>query len=544
MRRRGLAVVLCSIVPASASGAEPFTYEPPGALVPGSGQGAPVETVFAPGMRFPIESAPAFANSQVWGHGGAEGPGGGQCDVENYSYPWHDNYCETRSWDMPLCPAGTGHQGQDIRPATCDNGVHPMVAAAAGTVTNIGSYSVYVTAADGTRFDYLHGNDIAVSVGQTVEEGQVLGTVSNAFGGTPTTIHLHFNIRQDVDGVGNVYVSPYMSLVRAYEELLGLTGDAHGAVEGTDCTAIVGWAQSEHAPEASIDVRLSFDAPYGEPGSIAIEVPADRYREDLCETLGSCEHGFEIEVPMAMRDGKVHPVFVYALPPEEGVPAEVEASPLELSCPPPGLPDGVRRHVVDPASFGHWELSPLWHVAHVDDDALTELPEGPSFPEIRVVVRSDDTADDRLWWIDPGHRRAVSPEVAVAWGIDPDEIEIWPAHILEDLHEGTPLRPTPFLVQGSGPEIWVIDDAQCPLENGAPDPRCGGDESGGGDEGSDGSGGASTHGLPGPGAGQGDGGCGCTHAEPRNAAHPLVLLLVGRLHRRRRAPAPSREKRR
>ncbi|MCS6798395.1 MAG: peptidoglycan DD-metalloendopeptidase family protein, partial [Myxococcota bacterium] len=130
-------------------------------------------------------------------------------------------YCERRSWTMPLCPTGMGHQGQDIRPSTCRAGVHPAVAVTDGTITHIGSYAVYLTAADGTRFDYLHMSGVRVEVGDRVRRGDVLGMVDDEFGGTPTTVHLHFNIRQTVAGVGNVYVPPYMSLVRAYEALLG-----------------------------------------------------------------------------------------------------------------------------------------------------------------------------------------------------------------------------------------------------------------------------------------------------------------------------------
>ncbi|AKF05979.1 hypothetical protein DB32_003128 [Sandaracinus amylolyticus] len=198
-----------------------FTYRPAGELVSGSGRGRVDSRVYAPGIRFPVRDAPAYLNSQVWGVGGNEGPSGSQCDARNFSYPWRDNYCESRSWDMPLCPAGQGHQGQDIRGSSCMNNVHPVVAVVDGTITNIGSYSVYLTAADGTRFDYLHMGSVRVSVGQRVTRGTVVGNVSNAFGGTPTTVHLHFNIRQNVSGVGSVYVPTYMSLVRSYEALIG-----------------------------------------------------------------------------------------------------------------------------------------------------------------------------------------------------------------------------------------------------------------------------------------------------------------------------------
>lgn len=204
-----------------AAAADPFTYDPPGQLASGSGKGRVDMNVYAPGIRFPIESGPAFANSQVWGHGGNSGPGS-QCDIENFSYPWHDNYCETRDWDMPLCPSGTGHQGQDIRAASCKAGVHTAVAVVDGTITSIGSYSVYLTAADGTRFDYLHEQDVIVKEGQKVKRGDPIGKVSNQFGGSATTVHLHFNIHQNVAGIGAVYVPPYLSVVHAYETLEGI----------------------------------------------------------------------------------------------------------------------------------------------------------------------------------------------------------------------------------------------------------------------------------------------------------------------------------
>jgi uncharacterized protein (TIGR03382 family) len=209
-----------------ASSADPFTFDPPGALVNGSGKGRVDTKVYAPGMRFPIESGPAFANSQVWGHGGNSGPTGSQCDKENFSYPWHDNYCETRDWSMPLCPSGNGHQGQDIRAADCKKGIHWTVAVTDGTITSIGSYSVYLTAPDGTRFDYLHMQDVAVKEGQQVKRGEHMGKVSNQFGGEVTTVHLHFNIHQNVAGIGSVYVPTYLSLVKSYETLLNPAPDA------------------------------------------------------------------------------------------------------------------------------------------------------------------------------------------------------------------------------------------------------------------------------------------------------------------------------
>lgn len=222
--------VLVVLLPLVSAARAQFTFDPPGQLVAGSGTGRIDARIYAPGIRFPIEVAPAYPNSQVWGVGGLYGPSGSQCSTINYTYPWRDNYCESRSWTMPLCPAGTGHQGQDIRPSTCANDTHWAVATTDGTITNVGSYSVYLTAADGTRYDYLHMRSVRVAVGDTVSRGERLGRVSDAFGTSSTTIHLHFNIRQVVAGYGSVYVPPYTSLIPAYESLLG-TGGCSPAAE-------------------------------------------------------------------------------------------------------------------------------------------------------------------------------------------------------------------------------------------------------------------------------------------------------------------------
>lgn len=226
MRFSSAALVIAGIAAVSFAAARAFTppnfeHRPPGELSPGSGTGRVDTKIYLPGMRFPLEIAPAFANSQVFGTGGNQGPSGPQCATVNYSYPWRDNYCETRDHNMPLCPTGHGHQGQDIRPATCEKDKHWAVSAIAGTVTNVGSFSVYVTADDGsaTRVDYLHMREVAVHVGDRVTKGQRLGKVSDLFPGSSTTIHLHFNIRQKDATLGFVFVPPYTSLIEAYKAM-------------------------------------------------------------------------------------------------------------------------------------------------------------------------------------------------------------------------------------------------------------------------------------------------------------------------------------
>lgn len=207
---------------ASGTGAQ---FEAPGALAGGSGTGLWNTANFAPGMRFPVETAQAFANSQAWSAGGFYGPGGNQCAPENYAYPWRDTFCEDGGPGAPICPAGGGHMGQDLRPPICQGNTYWAVAAADGVVTSIGTYSVRLMSEDGLRFTYLHLDPASVTVetGDTVSRGQRLGRISNAHGGTPATVHLHFEIRAAFAageaGLIAVPVPPYATLVDAYARL-------------------------------------------------------------------------------------------------------------------------------------------------------------------------------------------------------------------------------------------------------------------------------------------------------------------------------------
>jgi murein DD-endopeptidase MepM/ murein hydrolase activator NlpD len=205
------------------------TQEPsflaPGDLEVKSGVGIKDATVLFPTMRFPLESAPAFLNSQVYRKGGSKGPAGGQCDKQNYSYPWRDNFCERRGHSVAYCPAGTGHQGQDIRPATCNKSLHWAVAVEDGVIAQVGTFSVTLQSAGGTLYRYLHLDmkNLKVKELDTVKRGVQIGQVSNDFAGTGTTIHLHFDIKDTVLIKGiptKTYVPPYTSLIESYKRLL------------------------------------------------------------------------------------------------------------------------------------------------------------------------------------------------------------------------------------------------------------------------------------------------------------------------------------
>lgn len=532
MRTAAFGAAACLFVSSAAVAAD-FSYDPPGILSPSSaGTGRQDPFIYAPGMRFPIESGPAYANSQVYGHGGNYGPGGSQCDAANFAYPWHDNYCETRSWDMPLCPTGTGHQGQDIRAATCDKDTHWTVSTVNGKVTSVGSYSVYITGADGTRYDYLHMGSVQVAVGQSVTRGQRIGKVSNVFGGTPTTVHLHFNLRQNVAGVGTVYVPPYTSLIAAYQELVGpVARPATGLLASAECgSGVQGWARDPDAQAQPIKVRVGFDG--GLPPAAGLNVTADFTRDELCEPLGWCDYGFYSTIPARYLDGAGHSVAAWGVDSDDGTLAELDRSPLTFTCEAPEL-HGVRRLVSDEAYAGWGLFSFLDELgAGVTGDAL---PKGSALPTERALVTSSGSAE--AWVIDGAWRRRVpSPTSLAAWHLARLTPEVWTEAQIEQVPEGPELRDRPLLVRDSEGALYLIDDA-FPAGAGA----------GGG---LPGAGGADAHSTAGAGGAGGsgsdlaplgssdDGGCSCGFAPrsiPASWAALLGLSLLGLARSRRRS---------
>lgn len=210
-----------------------FQYFAPGVLEPGSGIGASVTEALVPDMTFPIKDAPAYLQSQVYRYGGSV-KGGDQCDPRNFQAPWRDNYCESRGTNAttPWCKAKGVHLGQDIRVGTpegckaekaekaADRTEYAVVAVEDGIISNVGSYSINLRARAGGRiYRYLHLNmaKLKVKTGQSVKRGDVVGYVSNDFGGTPTTLHLHFEINLNTAENGWQYAPPYSSLLAAYQ---------------------------------------------------------------------------------------------------------------------------------------------------------------------------------------------------------------------------------------------------------------------------------------------------------------------------------------
>ena len=159
--------------------------------------------------------------------------------AENYSYPWRDNFCEHRFFFVGQCPGGLGHQGQDIRPASCKQRVeganrcepyqHNVVAVRDGAVLRAPNqealYIVVNAPNERLRFRYLHMQPKQLDAdgmvnGRLVREGEVIGKVGNFFKRErATTYHLHFDVQVPTK-YGWVFVNPYMTLVASYERLI------------------------------------------------------------------------------------------------------------------------------------------------------------------------------------------------------------------------------------------------------------------------------------------------------------------------------------
>ncbi len=277
-----------------------FTYYPPGQLISGTGarhRGGHADPAVYAKIRFPLAEAPAHTYSQVFMNMGncAElssrtikrygapfrCPSGGK--VANAAmpgsadnrYPWRDSFCESRGFFVGQCPSGIGHQGQDIVPVDCqlsnhdashcDRNQHRVVAAHDGLVLRASGQEglVIVANAPGThlRFRYLHMNPKLIDEdgflsGRVVREGETIGKVGNYSGREAgTSYHLHFDMQVPTKD-GWALVNPYMTLVTAYERLIGGRGrqigeaarDAPGSAMDVERTASVTATETGPSP--------------------------------------------------------------------------------------------------------------------------------------------------------------------------------------------------------------------------------------------------------------------------------------------------------
>ena len=289
---------------------------------------------------------------------------------------------------------------------------------------------------------------------------------------------------------------------------------ATGSLDEVSCTQVRGWAFDGDSGAAAIDAKISFNGADGEPAAVTITRSANEQRDDLCDVLGSCEHGFtQVPVPRSLMDNLPHPVHAYAVDPQAAA-VELGGSPKDLKCPPPALPEGVRRHITSPEVLSDWKFDTFWQMARVDEATLNAIAEWKVLPASPLLMRLE--GDPVVWLFDSGFRRHVpSQETAAAWKLDLAAAVVWAPEDLMMLPEGTPLRPEPFLVTGVGPAVYVLDDPQCPDDGDENDPLCpppdpsgGAEESGGSSGGASEGGSAPTEGWVGSEGGVGESGGG------------------------------------
>jgi hypothetical protein len=255
-----------------------FTYRPTGDIIANTGyhkQNGRADFNAYSQVRFPLEKTPAFVHSQSFGRRDkSDQPTSGS--PAYLAYPWRDNFCESRSFSVGQCPTGFGHQGEDIRPHRCpprgegDDQCDPkqqVVVAVRDAVVIRSPKQQAATLQINTRnehirFRYMHMNPSAMDAdgvlnGRAVAEGEKIGVVSNYLDHpNGTTRHLHFDV-QVFTRDGWLWVSPYVTLISAYERLIG----GRGREIGPEIAAVPTVARAlpqefVHDPQGEAELKL------------------------------------------------------------------------------------------------------------------------------------------------------------------------------------------------------------------------------------------------------------------------------------------------
>ncbi len=440
-------------------------------------------------------------------------------------------------WGSTCCGRTSPHRGVDFPQASGT----AIPAVANGTVV-VNTWSgclgnvVVVEHADGIFSSYSHmvvpsplPPGTPVAIGQQV--GQVGNTGSCSFGA-----HLHLNFSDHATGYWTgSSLDPYAYITQH----LTCNDPPVGNLEEAGCETIWGWTQDPTMPDAAVAAHVYFNGPADDPNAISVAATADVYREDLCMAINSCHHGFRVPSPLSLHDGQPHAVHAYGIDSEgSGNNPQLGASPKTLVCPPPAL-EGLRRHIADNGVLAAWQFSTFADLVTLDDTTVASYGTTIVLPRAPELAIADDGSSE-LWLIDGalGERRRRVPSVAVAaaWRLELGVVTVWPAAELAALAEAPPLRPRPVLIKGTGPDIYLLDEAIDPVEVGSE----GGDSDAGGDSPSTGPGSsegpettASGEGSGSGGALVGDEGCGCRN-EPRSGAAWLAAVVLLLIRRRRR----------
>jgi hypothetical protein len=230
----------------------------------------------------------------------------------------------------------------------------------------------------------------------------------------------------------------------------------HGWLDSAGCELVSGWAQDADEPSVAIDVHLYFGGPAGS-GAVGVPTNAGIHRDDLCNAIGSCTHGFAVPSPLSLFDGQPHAVHAYGMGVSGGNHAQLAGSPSSLNCN-ATLPTGVRRHVINPDSYAAWRLDGFFDQLPIAETEASKLPAGEDLPAVPTLVKADDGSPE-VWVVDGNYRRHVpGPAVMTGWRFDWATIQSKPAAEVNALEVGPPWRGRPVLLSSEG-AIWLVDDA-------------------------------------------------------------------------------------
>lgn len=101
-----------------------------------------------------------------------------------------------------------------------------------------------------------------------------------------------------------------------------------GFLDGASCDGIGGWVRFPDDANP-VAVRFYVDGPAGH-GSDLGSVVAGLQRSDL--PFRDKNHGFAIDIPDALKDGRSHAIYVYAIDSRTGTETLLEGSPKSIRC--------------------------------------------------------------------------------------------------------------------------------------------------------------------------------------------------------------------
>jgi GH25 family lysozyme M1 (1,4-beta-N-acetylmuramidase) len=272
----------------------------------------------------------------------------------------------------------------------------------------------------------------------------------------------NYKIWQYSDSGGSLDVDSFQGTLADLQAFAKAPGEAiRGTLEAVACTGITGWVQDPGAATKAAGVTLSFDGAAGSKTAQALpSIDAADTRTDLMKQLGSADHGFDIPVPLGVRDGKAHQVFAYGDAVTGKATAPLTNGQKSFTCdapaPPVSAATGVKRLLASDTVVKAWKISMLTDVAHLDDATINAFPKGDDLPSAPELIVGDDGAPE-VWVVDGGKRRhVINPASMSAWHFAAPTKT--PAATIAAMPQGGDWSATPFLVeQGATPMLYVID---------------------------------------------------------------------------------------